>query len=177
MTKTTQETTDFCNMLLQQFNFINLSKEGFNIIINSFIANLKLKGLEFDLNNSEIKIMLNKYIYKYIADNLLNSENKMIIINDFATKQLKVKTSYILALHELNKIEILLNLLNIRLSDDELVILLKNDTICQNINRIIKSRLYYIRANQLEFLENNEKYLNSLKFKFSDCKKINISLL
>lgn len=56
MTKTTQETTDFCNMLLQQFNFINLSKEGFNIIINSFIANLKLKGLNFDLNNSEIKI-------------------------------------------------------------------------------------------------------------------------
>lgn len=172
MTKTTQETTDFCNMLLQQFNFINLSKEGFNIIINSFIANLKLKGLEFDLNNSEIKIILNKYIYKYIADNLLNSENKMTIINDFATKQLKVKTSYILALHELNKIEILLNLLNIRLSDDELVILLKNDTICQNINRIIKSRLYYIRANQLEFLEN---FPIAKKLIFLYCKKNNIN--
>ena len=172
MTKNMQETTDFYNMLLQQFNFINLSKEGFNNIINSFIANLKLKGLGFDLNNSEIKIMLNKYIYKYIADNLLNSENKMTIINDFATKQLKVKTSYILALHELNKIEILLNLLNIRLSDDELVILLKNDTICQNINRIIKSRLYYIRANQLEFLEN---FPIAKKLIFLYCKKSNIN--
>ena len=154
MTKNMQETTDFYNMLLQQFNFINLSKEGFNNIINSFIANLKLKGLGFDLNNSEIKIMLNKYIYKYIADNLVNSNNKMAIINNFVTKQLKVKTSYILALHELNKIELLLNRLNIKLSDDELITLLKDDIICQNINRIIKSRLYYIRANQLEFLEN-----------------------
>lgn len=172
MTKTTQETTDFYNMLLQQFNFINLSKEGFNNIINSFIANLKLKGLGFDLNNSEIKIMLNKYIYKYIADNLVNSNNKIAIINNFVTKQLKVKTSYILALHELNKIELLLNRLNIKLSDDELITLLKDDIICQNINRIIKSRLYYIRANQLEFLEN---FPVAKKLIFLYCNKNNIN--
>ena len=172
MTKNMQETTDFYNMLLQQFNFINLSKEGFNNIINSFIANLKLKGLGFDLNNSEIKIMLNKYIYKYIADNLVNSNNKIAIINNFVTKQLKVKTSYILALHELNKIELLLNRLNIKLSDDEILTLLKDDIICQNINRIIKSRLYYIRANQLEFLEN---FPIAKKLIFLYCKKSNIN--
>lgn len=172
MTKNMQETTDFYNMLLQQFNFINLSKEGFNNIINSFIANLKLKGLGFDLNNSEIKIMLNKYIYKYIADNLVNSNNKIAIINNFVTKQLKVKTSYILALHELNKIELLLNRLNIKLSDDEILTLLKDDIICQNINRIIKSRLYYIRANQLEFLEN---FPVAKKLIFLYCNKNNIN--